>query len=198
MTGFPINPPRTQMVDAARNVTPEWYRFFAAIQKLIGGASNPFDDTVYLSQKASPPPDAPGVSAIPAPPAQAAPANDLGAYPPPSHFVVGADLLVPYPRPQTEVIESRPIRSVTASGNVELFDRVILVDTTAGAVTMTLPALATCLGRVFDIKKIDAVANNMVIDGNGAETIDGAANITTATQWASYTVIASSSGWMIL
>jgi len=44
MSGFQINPPRAPMVDAQGNCTPEWYRYFAAVQRVIGGPSDPFDD----------------------------------------------------------------------------------------------------------------------------------------------------------
>lgn len=50
-------------------------------------------------------------------------------------------------------------------------DRNIRVDTSAGAVTINLPA-ATGSGRRLDIKIIDAT-NATTIDGNSSETIDG-------------------------
>lgn len=49
MTGFPINPPRTSLVDQRGFVTTEWYKFFVAIQRIIGsGESDPFDDSILL------------------------------------------------------------------------------------------------------------------------------------------------------
>lgn len=36
------------MVDANGNVSPEWYRYFSAIHKTIGGPSNPLDDASLL------------------------------------------------------------------------------------------------------------------------------------------------------
>jgi hypothetical protein len=39
---------------------------------------------------------------------------------------------------------------------------------------MTLPTAASSTGKVFYIKKIDSSANSVIIDGAGAETIDGA------------------------
>lgn len=44
MTGFPINPPRSAMVNADLTVTSDWYRFFANIQKKIGGAGGVWGD----------------------------------------------------------------------------------------------------------------------------------------------------------
>ena len=69
--------------------------------------------------------------------------------------------------------------SVTEIGNgdspyaVVNSDDNIRVDTSGGAVEIDLPA-ATGSGRILNIKIVDATANT-TIDGNGAETIDGAA-----------------------
>lgn len=40
MTGFPINPPNTAIVDQRGNVTPAWYRYFAQIQTAVGSAAS--------------------------------------------------------------------------------------------------------------------------------------------------------------
>lgn len=72
------------------------------------------------------------------------------------------------------------------------------VDSTAASVTITLPPLAsTTDGTEYVFEKIVA-ANNMVIDGNAAETIEGAANITTADQWAVVHVRKAGSVWQVL
>lgn len=59
MTGFPINPPRAKLVNDDGSCTPEWYRFFLAIQKLIGGADDPFDQSSMLGAATALPGDAP-------------------------------------------------------------------------------------------------------------------------------------------
>ena len=61
--------------------------------------------------------------------------------------------------------------------------RTALVDCTAGAVTLTLNALASSTDDIVAVKT-DAGANAMIVDGNGAETISGAANKSTTAQWA--------------
>lgn len=60
--------------------------------------------------------------------------------------------------------------------------RTALVDCTAGAVTVTLLPVADCLADVV-VKKVDASGNAVTIEGDGAETIDGAANASLASQW---------------
>jgi hypothetical protein len=77
-------------------------------------------------------------------------------------------------------------------------DDVCLGDATGAAFSVTLPAVALYTGRVFIVKKIDASANAVTIDGNGAETIDGAATVALATQYESRTLLAGTTGWHII
>lgn len=60
-------------------------------------------------------------------------------------------------------------------------DTVLLVDTTAGAVEVDLPAVASSSGRTIVVKDEGGVAatNQIVIDPNGAETLDGSATSAT-------------------
>jgi hypothetical protein len=77
--------------------------------------------------------------------------------------------------------------SFTASATLPDDCRTALVDATAGAVTLTLLPLADSADNIFCVK-VDASANAMTIDGDGAETISGAANKSTTTQWATIKV----------
>jgi len=77
-------------------------------------------------------------------------------------------------------------------------DHVILVDddTAGSTVTITLPTAATA-NTIYHIKKLGTTAN-VIIDGNGSETIDGALTITIAMQYASVMVISDGSNWNII
>lgn len=77
-------------------------------------------------------------------------------------------------------------------------DFTLEVDASGGAVTVNLPALAGVTGRVYNVKKIDASANAVTIDGSGAETIDGTATKATTTQYANYQIQAGTTEWVIL
>ena len=92
---------------------------------------------------------------------------------------------------------SMPIRSITANYTAASGDYTILVDASSNNVTVTLPAAAGCAGRIYVIKAID-VSNTITIDGNGAETIDGAVTKTLATQYYSMTIQSNGSGWFII
>ena len=73
------------------------------------------------------------------------------------------------------------IRTVTATGLVLPTDGTIRADSTAGAITLTLP-ITPDDGQVVIVKKIDASANAVTINGNG-NLIDGSATKTIAAQY---------------
>lgn len=77
-------------------------------------------------------------------------------------------------------------------------DKLIVVDATAGTTTIALLAAATA-GDGFQIavKKTDASANTVVIDGNGTETIDGALTLTLSTQYSVAILTSDGSNWHI-
>jgi hypothetical protein len=74
--------------------------------------------------------------------------------------------------------------------------KLILVDTTAGPATITLPAAATAGdGFRVAVKKTDATANAVTVDGNAAETIDGAATRVLSVQHDVEAYECDGSGW---
>lgn len=73
-----------------------------------------------------------------------------------------------------------------------------LADATAGAFNINLPTAASALGLIFNIKKIDASANTVTIDGNAAETIDGAATLALTAQWQSTRIQSNGTAWFVL
>jgi hypothetical protein len=75
------------------------------------------------------------------------------------------------------------VKSVTTTYSAEATDSTILCNATSAAFTVTLPKAASCKGHVLILKKTDASANAVTIDGNGSETIDGAATASLAAQW---------------
>lgn len=89
-------------------------------------------------------------------------------------------------------------RTITATGSPTPDDYLIIVDAAAGAVTVNLPAAASSVGRILQCKKKDASANAMTLDGNGAETIDRAATLSTTTQYTAFTVACDGTEWWIL
>ena len=81
-----------------------------------------------------------------------------------------------------------------------LDDNLNVYEVTTGAVdrTFELPTLAANAGRVIEIHKVDSGAGKVTVDGEGAETIDGAASVVLPSQYNYIRVRAGAAGWHIL
>lgn len=72
----------------------------------------------------------------------------------------------------TQDIEKR-IRTITLSGTlVNNNDDTLLVDATAGNMTVFLPSITVAPGHVFNFVRVDGTANTVTIDGAGIELIN--------------------------
>ena len=98
----------------------------------------------------------------------------------------------------------RPIKSVIkykttsqTGAYTALIGDVVLADGTSGAFTVTLPTAAGNKDGIITVKKIDNI-NNITIDGNGSETIDGATTVVLSTQYDSVTMISNGSNWFVI
>jgi hypothetical protein len=77
------------------------------------------------------------------------------------------------------------VQTVTANTTATKNDRLFLVDTTAGAVTITLPNPTGLSGKQFAVKKLTA-AHTVTVDTTGTAKIDGADTHTINSQWGSH------------
>ena len=99
------------------------------------------------------------------------------------------------------VTESKILRSIQeAATSVVATGDIILCTGGGGGITITLPAVSSNSGRVMSIKKIDSNAGQIIIDGNGTETIDGALTKRLYYENESMTLVAypSATGWYII
>lgn len=87
--------------------------------------------------------------------------------------------------------------TVTTTYQVKASDWLIRGDTTAGDFTITLQPAANVTGQVFNVKKTVA-AHTLTLAASGAELIDGAASLSWATQYQTYTVISNGTGYDVL
>lgn len=76
-------------------------------------------------------------------------------------------------------------------------DEVILVNAGSGSVTITLPS-ATANKRMYDVKKIDASSNPVIIAAASGQTVDGGSSATVKVQYASVSVISDGSNWFVV
>lgn len=73
-------------------------------------------------------------------------------------------------------------RLVSAATTVTAGDDILLVDTTGGSVTVTLPVASTVPGKRVQVKKMIA-ANTVTVSRSGSDTIDGATTSAFTTQY---------------
>jgi len=77
-------------------------------------------------------------------------------------------------------------------------NRFWFVDTTAGAVTITLPdASDVAADTVFVVKRLTAGANTLTVQAVAGD-IDGAATLSIPTQYASYSIVAYNGNYWIV
>lgn len=207
-----ILPPNTALVDTRGRITTEWYRYLTQLQSSVNGADGSFEDAAILSGDsdgdffdASSLDDAammsPGFLVIDA-------HDDLRTLcscgldfeenlsPVPTFGLTQEEADARYVSPGASATFS--VRTVMATASLLSGDYTMLCDATGGAIVINLPAAATSTGRIANIKKIDASANAVTIDPNGAELIDGAATIATTTQWDNYTIQSNGIAWYVL
>jgi hypothetical protein len=90
-----------------------------------------------------------------------------------------------------------PQRTVTGNTTIVLSDYNLACDATTGVITISLPTAASAIGHEFTVIKIDGSVNNVVIDPNGSETINGAATASNNTQFMSKTFYSNGTNWFI-
>lgn len=88
---------------------------------------------------------------------------------------------------------------VSVSGNLSLTSEhhIVLVNATAGPVTITLPD-ATTVQAGYRIKKTDATSNAVTVATVSSQTIDGASTMTIATQYATGDIASDGANWFDL
>lgn len=85
----------------------------------------------------------------------------------------------------------------TGNYNITTSDSVIVANATSGQLTLTLPLAGTAKGITYRIKKVDNI-NYVIIDANGAETIDGLPNCELRHQYQSVDLSCDGINWYIL
>ncbi len=87
-----------------------------------------------------------------------------------------------------------PLTNQTSTYTIDNEDCV--VNCTSGTFTVTLPTAVGVEGQYFVVK--NSGAGVITIEGDGAETIDGAPDFTLSTQYESVTVISNGANWAVI
>ena len=94
---------------------------------------------------------------------------------------------------------SLPCVAKTADYTLTDADYTVAVTCSSVNITITLPVVAGCIGRVYNIKKMDATAYTVIVDGAGSETIDGDETQILSGQYDSLQIQSDgTSGWIII
>jgi hypothetical protein len=85
---------------------------------------------------------------------------------------------------------------VTKTGAYTATNDDYVIDCTSGTFTVTLPASSGRTGRILIIK--NSGAGTITVDGNGAETIDGATTYSLSVQYATVQIMSDGTNWKII
>lgn len=92
------------------------------------------------------------------------------------------------------------IAAKTTSYTLTPDDSTVAADATSGAVTLTLPAVSGCAGRIYVLKRLNSGANAVTVAANAAETIDGANTVSLGSQYSTLIIQGNAAGtaWLTL
>ncbi len=88
--------------------------------------------------------------------------------------------------------------SKTTTYTITSSDYTILCNATSAGFTVTLPTAVGITGKIYKIKKTDATGNDVTVEGNGTETIDGQLNKLLNAQYQSISVQSDGTNWNII
>ncbi len=96
------------------------------------------------------------------------------------------------------LLEAVNVRAVTADTDATIDDRVILCDTSGGAITVNLPPAADVPGKILHVKLITG-ASNVTIDPDASELIDGSGTHTlTGGTLDSAMIVSTGATWYVI
>lgn len=112
------------------------------------------------------------------------------------HYVTDQDALFVFNGTRNvPVVAQLPLRTVDGAYTITDDDVLVIVADSGGGSTITLPTAVGRDGRVYTVKRTDGGGGVVTLEGDGAETIDGAASVTLS-QWDVYRVVSDGSNWL--
>ena len=85
----------------------------------------------------------------------------------------------------------------TTTYTATIDDYLVICDSTSGAFTVTLPTATSVTGQIFEFVS-SASSNDVTIDGDGSETINGAANFVLANQYEKVRLYSTGTEYLII
>jgi hypothetical protein len=90
------------------------------------------------------------------------------------------------------------VPAIAGDITLTLENSTVLCDATSGAFTVTLPDVLEFTGVVFTIKKINTSANDVTVDGDGANVESLSTWVLTGADYPSITIQSDGTEWWIL
>lgn len=90
------------------------------------------------------------------------------------------------------------VAAKTAAYTLTATDSVVTADATGGAFTLLLPTAVGITGRQYTIKRLNAGANTVTVDANGAQTIDVALTYVLTVQFQTVRVVSDGANWIVV
>jgi hypothetical protein len=91
--------------------------------------------------------------------------------------------------------QNHQVTLLETSRQVTVGDSMVVVDASASAVTVTLPLAKDANQKRMAFKKLDPGGNQVIVTGNGSETIDGANTSTLSVQYSTLEIVSNGSTW---
>jgi len=95
-------------------------------------------------------------------------------------------------------VGTRYVSSEDGAVTLDRDDDIIVCDGSVSGFTVTLPAASGYTHKVYTIIAEDVSGGNIVVDGDGAETINGAATQTLDAAYESITIACNGTEWFII
>lgn len=98
------------------------------------------------------------------------------------------------------LLNFREAYSITSATTLQIDDDVVLVDTSGGSVTVTLPAVTDAMiynRQEHEVVKTSA-SNTMTIVPSGSDTVVGTTSVAATIQWTALRFRAISGGWVLI
>ena len=111
---------------------------------------------------------------------------------------VGINTAAPNAKLSVNGSMSLPIEAISATDTLDDTNHTVLVNAAGGVKTVNLPAASGATGKTFIIKKTDSSSNNVTIDPNASETIDGSSTFAFNAQYRAVTIQCDGTNWHII
>src|SRR5690348_17432670 len=89
------------------------------------------------------------------------------------------------------------VQAVSTNTTLTSAHDTVEVTTGSSTITITLPTAVGIKGTLYFIKKVDSGTGSVLVDGAGAETIEGLANYSLVNQWQYVWIYSDNANWKI-